>query len=350
MYWDGGDSDIATSGDGTSDGGDGTWNTSLLNWDEGASPHVSWNNANNDIAFFGGSPGTVTLADPITVGGLQFDTANYIIDGEALTFSTTGEIAVRTFPNQSVSIASDIGGNAGLTKTGDGDLRPIHDDYSFTGDINVARGNLIFHSGTSDGVARTLGGGDFTGNINIAGGSSFQFYRDSSGTSQTFSGVISGAGDLRLAYNTTYNLTGANTYTGKTIFHGEFNGRTTTLNVSSFNSVVEGQPSSSLGAPTTVENGTVDIGRTGMQANAILNYTGPGETTDRVMNLVASGTSTKVVNNLGTGPLVFTSPWIAPVGTGPEDADHHGFRHDPHRQPSGNSAIPREARCRQALP
>ena len=44
-----------------------------------------------------------------------------------------------------------------------------------------------------------------------------------------------------------------------------------------------------------------------MQANAILNYTGTGETTDRVMNLVASGTSTKVVNNLGTGTLTFTS-------------------------------------------
>jgi autotransporter-associated beta strand protein len=134
---------------------------------------------------------------------------------------------------------------------------------------------------------------------------------------------------VRLAHKGNYTLSGPNTYTGKTTIHGEFNGNSASLNVSSFNSVASGSivtgmgtvptpvASSSLGVPSSAANGTVDVGRTAMQASAVLNYTGMGETTDRVMNLVASGNGQrKGVNNLGTGTLTFTSPWIganAPV-------------------------------------
>jgi len=313
LYWDGGTIDIVTDGDGASDGGDGTWNTTLLNWDEGASAHVAWNNANNDNAIFGGTSGTVTIdTGGVTVGGVQFDTANYTITGDPLTFGVAGDIE----NNGTATIASDLAGSVGLSKTGTGELNMTYDAYSFTGDISVGGGKLDFSNG-NDSVARSLGGGNFAGNIDIASGATFQFWKN--GESQEFSGVISGDGDLRLAYNSTYTLSGANTYTGKTTFHGEYNGRTATVNVSSINSVNGGTPamaSSSLGAPTTAENGTIVLGRGGMQANAILNYTGPGETTDRIVNLYASGNSTKTVNNLGTGTLTFTSPWTAPTGTG----------------------------------
>ena len=211
-----------------------------------------------------------------------------------------------------------------LTKTGrhPRDGRVV---YYFTGDISVAGGTLDFSSASNDTVNRTLGGGNYAGAIDIATGATFQFWRNS-GT-QEFSGVISGGGNVRLAHKGTYTLSGANTYTGKTTVHGEFNGNTATLNVSSFNSVVSGSietgmgtvatpvASSSLGVPANATNGIVDIGRTAMQASAVLNYTGAGETTDRVMNLVASGNSQrKGVNNLGTGTLTFTSPWTGVAG------------------------------------
>src|SRR5262249_9002956 len=80
------------------------------------------------------------------------------------------------------------------------------------------------------------------------------------------------------------------------------------------NSVVGGNISSSIGAPTTVEDGTIDLGTA--STTGTLRYTGPGETTDRVINLVGSG----VIANEGTdplnnGPLNFTSDFTA-TGSG----------------------------------
>src|SRR5205823_1386980 len=89
-----------------------------------------------------------------------------------------------------------------------------------------------------------------------------------------------------------------NTYTGKTSIQ---NG---TLSVSSLNKVTGGSASSSLGAPTTVANGTIDIGST--TNSGTLLYTGSGETTDRVINL-AGTTGGAVIQNDGTGALTFSS-------------------------------------------
>ena len=91
-FWDGANS--GGTGDGASDGGTAAWNTSTLNWDQGnALNRVNWTNANNDTAIFGGTAGTVSLGSGITVGGLQFDTPSYIIQGNTLTFGAAGAIA-----------------------------------------------------------------------------------------------------------------------------------------------------------------------------------------------------------------------------------------------------------------
>src|SRR4051812_30040297 len=61
-YWDGGTTDLAGNGDGASQGGAGTWNTTIKNWDPGAgSPYVAWPNTNAFDAVFAGTPGTVGL-------------------------------------------------------------------------------------------------------------------------------------------------------------------------------------------------------------------------------------------------------------------------------------------------
>jgi autotransporter-associated beta strand protein len=106
----------------------------------------------------------------------------------------------------------------------------------------------------------------------------------------------SGAGILRLA--------GENTYTGRTVLDGG------TLSVASINSVADGRPSSSLGAPTTIENGEIFIRDDG----SMLIYTGKGETTDRVLNFAGKKAAFTLVQS-GGGLLKFTSePVISGYG------------------------------------
>ncbi len=127
----------------------------------------------------------------------------------------------------------------------------------------------------------------------------------------TLSGPISGSPTpaLTLSANNSGKviLSGANIYTGKTMLGG--NGSSgVTLSISSFNSVNNGQPSSNLGAPTTVADGTISIGSAALTSTLI--YTGPGETTDRVIDLSGT-TGGATLQADGTGPLVFTSNFSA---------------------------------------
>jgi fibronectin-binding autotransporter adhesin len=127
----------------------------------------------------------------------------------------------------------------------------------------------------------------------------------------TASGSISGAFGLTKAGTSTLTLSGENNYSGPTTVG---NG---TLSVSSINSVSGGGGSalltgSSLGAPTTVADGTISLGAGGTQG--ILNYTGAGETTNRVINLSgAAGGATISLDS--TGLLNFTSATTA-TGSG----------------------------------
>ena len=113
-------------------------------------------------------------------------------------------------------------------------------------------------------------------------------------------GLVGGVGP-------SWTLAGANTFTGTVSVLGA-NPTAATLRVSSINSVVTNAAlgtvhaaSSNLGAPTTVANGTIAFG-----ANSVLVYTGPGETTDRVISLTG-GTNGGGLTASGTGPLKFTS-------------------------------------------
>jgi autotransporter-associated beta strand protein len=144
----------------------------------------------------------------------------------------------------------------------------------------------------------------FTGPWTLANGAGFTatLQNQPAGTTVTISGPISGAANFAKSGAGTLVLSGANTYTGKTLVNNSV------LNVNSLNKVVGGNPSSSLGAPTTVANGTINLGAT--TTSATLLYTGPGETTDRVINL-AGTTGGGVIQNDGTGPLVFTADMAA---------------------------------------
>jgi fibronectin-binding autotransporter adhesin len=163
--WDGGTTDILSNGDGISQGGTGTWDVTIQNWDKGSGqPHAAWNNANNNTAVFGGTAGTVTLGLGITVGGLQFNTAGYTITNDTLTFGTAGNIVV----NSNTTISSVIGGSAALAKTGAGTLTLNSPAVNtFNGGLTLSGGTLLADFGNlatptdliAPGNVLTLGGG-----------------------------------------------------------------------------------------------------------------------------------------------------------------------------------------------
>jgi autotransporter-associated beta strand protein len=99
-------------------------------------------------------------------------------------------------------------------------------------------------------------------------------------------------------------ISGNNTYKGNsTVANG-------LVQISSFNSVAGGSPSSSLGAPTTALTGIINFGILAGSGN--LRYVGPGETTDRTIQIgngeAVTATGNANIEHNGTGSLVFTAP------------------------------------------
>jgi autotransporter-associated beta strand protein len=126
--------------------------------------------------------------------------------------------------------------------------------------------------------------------------------------SLTLNGAINGSGTLTFSGNNggTIILGGPSKYTGKTLIAGgsSIPGVGIIVSVTSINRVSGGSPTSNLGAPTTVANGTIGIGNSTFTSTLI--YTGPGETSDRVIDLPAtSGGATLQAD--GTGALVLTA-------------------------------------------
>jgi autotransporter-associated beta strand protein len=82
--------------------------------------------------------------------------------------------------------------------------------------------------------------------------------------------------------------------------------------------------SSSLGKPSSVANGTINIGSSSVTGTLV--YTGGGETSDRVINL-AGTTGGATLQNEGTGALVFTSAFTA-TGAGDKKLTLQGANTD----------------------
>jgi uncharacterized repeat protein (TIGR02543 family) len=250
----------------------------------------------NPSKFVLGDSGTGNAAATTFATGIDFNgTTRTIVVPKGL--SSAG--------NKSI-ISGDIIdsiGTAGLIKEGEGTL-VLNGVNTYTGDTVITGGTL--QVGTNNlGNGASLNSGNYLGNINMANGATLHIQTNAS---QTLSGVISGDGGLIKSYNGTLILGDNNTYTGKTVLEPLSTSGAGKIVVSSFNSVVGGSASSSLGAPTTVENGTIDFGATGKQGGATIQYTGSGETTDRVINFLMNGTgAAKTIENAGSGLLKFTS-------------------------------------------
>ncbi len=152
---------------------------------------------------------------------------------------------------------------------------------------------LTINAGIFDlnGFSQSVGslGGTASGTLTNSGAAAT--FTDTTSGSDTFAGTISGT-NLALTLNGsgTLALSGSNSYAGIT---------SVTAGTLSYNTIaaVSGG-NSALGAPTSAANGTINIGATG-----ILKYTGAGSSSDRVINLTASGAT---IDASGAGTLTLS--------------------------------------------
>ena len=173
----------------------------------------------------------------------------------------------------------------------------------------IVNNNITVQTGTGLRALTGSGSGDFRGNIYLNNDISIGSISSSSQT-LAVSGIISGSNHVtvgRIATGTnnpTVTLSGASTYTGKTTIESA------TLVVQSLNRVAGGSASSSLGAPTTVENGTISMSSV---SASTLRYVGTTGSTDRVIDVVSNSGAT--LEQAGTGSLTLEGN-ITMSGTG----------------------------------
>ena len=196
-WWDG--TNTGGTGDGASDGGTATWDTSTLNWDQGNGfARVAWVNGNN-TAIFAGTAGTVSLGTGITVGGLQFDTASYIIQNNTLTWGTAGSIVA----NQNATISSIMAGSVEITKSGTGTLM-LTAANTYSGGTIVSNGLLVLDkTGKNDTTPILAANSNLTitnATVSFAGGNTANAIYNTSGGTITLNG-----GGTLAASQTTFN-------------------------------------------------------------------------------------------------------------------------------------------------
>ena len=155
LYW---DSDATAAGNnistGANLGGTGSWDTVSTQWFNSTANSV-WSNSALDVAYFmGPTPGTVTLAEVITVGGLVFSGTDYTLTGGTLTMAADVLAPYISITNGNViTIASAVAGTGGLTKMGDGLLRLTNGSNTFSGTTTIAGGSLLINAASQLGVS-----------------------------------------------------------------------------------------------------------------------------------------------------------------------------------------------------
>jgi autotransporter-associated beta strand protein len=272
---------------------------------------------------------TVTLDMSAQVNSLSFgdaDTssaAGWTVSG-TLTNTLAGPTPTITVNSLGLgkvaTISVVLAGSAGMIKAGSGTLA-MSKAIAYTGGTvindgtiklmsnNLLSGNLtvnslgifnmngFFNNSSTPGINVISGSGTIentgaTKNITIG----------NSGGGGTFSGVIRGTLSITKNGGGNIALTGSSTFDGSIRCQG---GKIT------FNSIgtIGSTDPSALGRPTTEANGYINFGSGGVSGGTFT-YTGTGHSTDRIVDLnSASGTCVLEAN--GTGPLVFTTNFLA---------------------------------------
>ena len=216
------------SGNGTAQGGAGTWDTTSARWGSAAGgPYTfAWDNSANDTAEFNTSTGTITLATNVTVGRINAKTGaagNTIAEGTGLNTITLGFTNTIINNSGSATVGRSFVVNARLV--GSNNLSIVGPATTPGGSVTLGRANT--YTGTTSvnnttlviGALGQLNGGEYSSTINLATASSFFAYNSS--LNQTLGGIISGNGALTKGTSTgILTLTASNTFSGVTNITG----------------------------------------------------------------------------------------------------------------------------------
>lgn len=172
-FWDGGTTNIGTDGNDVSTYSSGTWDTTLLNWDAGASPHVAWNNANLDTAIFGGTYSTatktVTVTSAVTVNQIK------ILTGDSASATSANRLDITSTGVGAITFGGTYSTTTPSIDASATNVRNTQFAAKITGNL-AANGGLVIAHG-SDGTSGTSGriffgnaGNDFTGDVTMVSG------------------------------------------------------------------------------------------------------------------------------------------------------------------------------------
>jgi autotransporter-associated beta strand protein len=140
LYW---------SGDGTTEGGAGTWDTNSMRFGTSAGGPFStiWSNANSDNAVFEAAAGIVTnsSASPITLNGTLTDNSGYTFTNSAITLGTNPSTpAIFVAAGKTLTMSSVLAGpGAFLIKNGPG-VFILNSQSTYTGGTVHNAGTLGF--------------------------------------------------------------------------------------------------------------------------------------------------------------------------------------------------------------
>ncbi len=167
QYWDG----SQTSADGSISGGNGTWSNDGKNWtNSNASLNTEWQGV---VGVFGGTGGTVSVADDVTFSQLQFDTDGYQLASGGGSLVTSGSFSELWIAEDvGTEVAASITGTSALRKTGAGALT-LSASNSYSGGTVIANGTVHTENehalGTGSVTLQSLGTLDLSSELTIGG-------------------------------------------------------------------------------------------------------------------------------------------------------------------------------------
>ena len=196
---------------GAPSGGTGDWNTTATFWNDGG-VMSAWNNAADDIAGFSGTAGTVTLTEGITLNGMIFDTAGYLLAGNTLNFSGT---APTITANANSTVNSAIAGLA-LRKNGSARLTLgggmiLTEGMTLTDGITTFTGSVDYVAGTAAPLLAGSGSGSrailelhSSGTVSLGDNVASAYFRMGSGAGAAGC-VVHTSGDVRIGSANSYS-------------------------------------------------------------------------------------------------------------------------------------------------
>lgn len=333
QLWDGGDQ----FGNGTVDGGAGTWDASGTNWTiPTGAINDSWR---SQVGVFGGAAGgAVSVVGTQNFEGLQFSANGYGLSGGTLNMLgdvlTPAQSFVTVDGGMSAAIDSNItGAGIGLIKQGNGTLI-LSGTNSFNGPSNVSAGTLavtggaaiadIVAIGVDGGATFRVDGAETIGSVAGAGNLILNAGLTTGGNNATtaVSGTLSGAGGLTKIGTGAFTLSnGGNAgFIGDIlVVNGILVGSTAgSLGAASGDIFVTGGTGLSLGGAThakdalnvsggAVQNGTIGVntlvlsGTGEIAANATVNVAGAAAQSGPASTM--AGTVTAATYRLDSGTI-----------------------------------------------